>query len=99
MDWLVLPSLSDAEALGSELSSAMGYPDSGTLTQRSSRCLEHPTNQKGAVGIGSSVWSEADSGRIDMSSLLSAEERSSLIDTSQMVADGWFPTGSGPVPS
>ena len=98
MDWLVLSSLADAESRESELSSAMGYPDSTALTERSSRCVEHPTSHKGAVGIGSRVWSVTVSERIDMATLLTPPERSSLIDTSQMVEDGWFTTDPDPGP-
>jgi hypothetical protein len=91
MKWLVLASLGAAESRADDLSEAMGYPHPITDTERASLPIEHPTNDKGAVPIGPSVWSWVAGGLIDMASLLTSTEQAALYDRAEMDSAGWFP--------
>ena len=94
MRWLVLASVVAAESRADDLSGAMGYPHPSTDTERASLPIEHPSNGKGAVPIGPSVWSWADGGLVDMASLLTLAEQAALYTRAEMDSAGWFP----PVP-
>ena len=91
MKWLVLESLGAAESRADDLSGAMGYPHPITATERASLPIEHPTNDKGAVPIGPSVWSWVAGSLIDMASLLTSTEQAALYDRAEMDSAGWFP--------
>jgi hypothetical protein len=89
--WLVLETVAVAETRAGELSGAMGYPHPITDTERASLPIEHPTNGKGAVPIGPSVWSWVAGDLIDMDSLLTLAEQAALYTRAEMDEDGWFP--------
>ena len=91
MKWLVLESLGAAESRADDLSEAMGYPHPSTGTERASLPIEHPSNGKGAVPVGPSVWSWVAGGLIDMASLLTSTEKAALYTRAEMDAGGWFP--------
>jgi len=91
MKWLVLESLGAAESRADDLSEAMGYPHPSTGTERASLPIEHPSNGKGAVPIGPSVWSWVAGSLIDMASLLTSTEQAALYDRAEMDSAGWFP--------
>jgi hypothetical protein len=91
MKWLVLETLGAAESRADDLSEAMGYPHPITDTERASLPIEHPSNDKGAVPIGPSVWSWVAGGLIDMASLLTSTEQAALYDRAEMDSAGWFP--------
>ena len=92
MKWLVLESLGAAESRADDLSEAMGYPHPITDTERASLPIEHPSNDKGAVPIGPSVWSWVAGSLIDMASLLTSTEQAALYDRAEMDSAGWFPS-------
>jgi hypothetical protein len=91
MKWLVLETLGAAESRADDLSEAMGYPHPSTYTDRASLPIEHPSNDKGAVPIGPSVWSWVAGSLIDMASLLTSTEQAVLYDRAEMDSAGWFP--------
>jgi len=91
MKWLVLETLGAAESRADDLSEAMGYPHPITDTERASLPIEHPSNDKGAVPIGPSVWSWVAGSLIDMASLLTSTEQAALYDRAEMDSAGWFP--------
>ena len=91
MKWLVLESLGATESRADDLSEAMGYPRPSTHTDRASLPIEHPSNGKGAVPIGPSVWSWVAGSLIDMASLLTSTEQAALYDRAEMDSAGWFP--------
>jgi len=91
MKWLVLETLGAAESRADDLTEAMGYPHPLTDTERASLPIEHPTNDKGAVPIGPSVWSWVAGSLIDMASLLTSTEQAALYDRAEMDSAGWFP--------
>lgn len=73
------------------MSEAMGYPHPSTGTEQATLPIEHPSNGKGSVPIGSSVWSWVAEELIDMASLLTSTEQAALYDRAEMGTAGWFP--------
>ena len=96
MRWLALESLGAAESRADDLSEAMGYPHPSTDTERATLPIEHPTNSRGAVPIGASVWSWIAEDSIDMASLLTPTEQAALYDRAEMTSAGWFPVNPLP---
>ena len=88
----MLESLGAAESRADDLSEAMGHPHPITDTERASLPIEHPSNDKGAVPIGPSVWSWVAGSLIDMASLLTSTEQAALYDRAEMDSAGWFPS-------
>jgi|ETNvirnome_2_300_1030623.scaffolds.fasta_scaffold49619_2 hypothetical protein len=95
MKWLVLVGATEAATRSAAISLAMGYPLQPTRTERATNTISH-TDGRAAVGIASSVWSWVANAKIDMESLLTGDEVSSLQSVGAMDSDGWFPDEPNP---
>jgi len=95
MRWLVLVDATEAATRSAAISLAMGYPLQLTRTERATNTISH-ADGRAAVGIASGVWSWAANAKIDMESLLTGDEVSSLQGVADMDSDGWFPDEPNP---
>jgi len=89
--WLVFPSIDDADQREEEISVLMGYPRPSADTVQTTLPIEHPTDDRGAFKVKDGVWSASAGAHIDVASLLTQQERDSLVTTQSLKDDGWFP--------
>ena len=96
MSYLVFSGVEEANTREAQISAALGYPDQTGNYTRYAVPILHPDNGQAALIITTVCACEVEPYWVrDAETLLTTQERASLLTYEEMQAGGWFPEDPG----